>query len=206
MVNTEKSDFLMDTKRLETLVDGIFAIAMTLLVLTLTVPDITGPLSNSIIQERLYEIIPNFISVVVSFTLLAVFWNIHHRIFKQIKFVNAVLLWINIIWLFFIVMVPFSASLVGDYGGYPISHLIFNLNLLGIAFFLYLNWDFADRSEFIHKKIDTAQITTIKRVNALFIGVSLLALALSYVIPHYAEFAYFLIIPLEWLIKWYGKR
>lgn len=206
MSDTRRKDLLMDTKRLETLVDGIFAIAMTILVLTLTVPDITGPLSNAVIQEKLYQILPNFISVVVSFALLAIFWNIHHRIFKQIKYVNAALLWINLIWLFFIVMVPFSASLIGDYGHYTISHLIFNLNLLGIAFLLYLNWDFADKSEFIHEKIDKYQIATIKRVNALFIGISILAIAVSFLDPHYAEYCYLLILPLEWLIKKYGRK
>jgi uncharacterized membrane protein len=201
MDNADNKQLLMDTKRMETLVDGIFAIAMTILVLTLTVPDITGPLSNLVIQEQLYEILPNFISIVVSFTLLAVFWNIHHRIFKQIKYVNAVLLWINIIWLFFIVMVPFSASLVGDYGKYPISHIIFNLNLLGIASFLYLNWFFAYKNEFIHEKIDKNQINTTKKLNSLFIGIAIVALIVSFFIPHWAELTYLLIIPLEEIIK-----
>ncbi|MDD1775271.1 MAG: DUF1211 domain-containing protein [Methanobacterium sp.] len=201
MDSADNKQLLMDTKRLETLVDGIFAIAMTILVLTLTVPDITGPLSNLIIQEQLYEILPNFISIVVSFTLLAVFWNIHHRIFKQIKYVNAVLLWINIIWLFFIVMVPFSASLVGDYGKYPISHIIFNLNLLGIASFLYLNWFFAYKNEFIHEKIDKNQINTTKKLNSLFIGIAIVALIVSFFIPQWAELTYLLIIPLEEIIK-----
>lgn len=201
MAKSEETDLLMDTNRLETLVDGIFAIAMTLLVLGLTVPQITGPLSNAVVQETLYGLLPNLFSLVLSFILLAVFWNIHHRMFKQIKYVNSIMLWINLVWLLFIVLVPFSATLTGEYGGFPISHVIFNLNLLGIAFFLYLNWYFADRSEFIYEKIKISQITTIKRINGLFIGVALLALLLSYIIPHWCELAYILIIPLEMLIK-----
>jgi len=201
MDKVDYKEFLMDTKRLETLVDGIFAIAMTLLVLTLNVPDITGPLSNSIIQERLYEILPNFISVIVSFVLLAVFWNIHHRIFKQIKYVNSLLLWINIIWLFFIVMVPFSASLIGDYSKFPISHILFNLNLLGIAVFLYLNWFIAYRSDFIHKNIDDKQIKITKNVNTLFIVIAVAAIMISLISPHWAELTYLLIIPLEEVVK-----
>ena len=103
----------MDTKRLETLVDGIFAIAMTLLVLGLAVPVIHAPVTNASVQAAIFKLIPNFISLVVSFVLLAIFWKIHHRIFKQINKMNGTLLWINVIWLLFIVLVPFSASLTG---------------------------------------------------------------------------------------------
>src|ERR1039458_9818122 len=94
----------MDTKRLETLVDGIFAIAMTLLVLGLAVPVIHAPITNGSVQTAIYNLIPNFISLVVSFVLLAIFWKIHHRIFKQINKMNGTLLWINVIWLLFIVL------------------------------------------------------------------------------------------------------
>ncbi len=204
MVKSESTDLMMDTKRLETLVDGIFAIAMTLLVLSLAVPQISGHLSNAVVQESIYDLLPNFISLVLSFILLAVFWNIHHRIFKQIKYVNTALLWINVTWLLFIVLVPFSASLIGEYGGFPISHVIFNVNLLGIAFFLYLNWYFAERSEFIHEKVEITQITATKRVNGLFIVIAILAILLSYVVPHWCELVYLLIIPLERLIRKYG--
>ncbi|HTX61260.1 MAG TPA: TMEM175 family protein [Methanobacterium sp.] len=201
MDKSESTELLMDTKRLETLVDGIFAIAMTLLVLGLAVPQISGPLSNMAVERSLTDLLPNLISMVLSFILLAVFWTIHHRIFKQIKYINSTLLWINIIWLLFIVLVPFSASLTGEYGSYPISHVIFNLNLLSIAFFLHLNWYFANRSGFFHKNVDSRQINTTKKLNVLFIGVAILALALSYIIPSWCEMAYLLIIPLETLIK-----
>lgn len=60
----------MDKNRIETLVDGIFAIAMTLLVLDLAVPHINGPLSNLIIENSLETLLPSFISLVVSFILL----------------------------------------------------------------------------------------------------------------------------------------
>ncbi|MCE5213329.1 MAG: DUF1211 domain-containing protein [Methanobacterium sp.] len=206
MVNSDGMDLSMDTKRLETLVDGIFAIAMTLLVLSLVVPQINGPLSNQAIENTLYQLLPNLTAVVMSFLLLAIFWNIHHRTFKHIKYVNGTILWSNIIFLLFIVLVPFSSSLVGDYGDYSISHIIFNLNLLGIALFLYLNWFFAEKSEFIHEKVDKSHIIMIKRVNALFIIIALCALTLSIVIPHWSEWMYLLIIPLEYVIKRFPEK
>lgn len=190
----------MDTKRLETLVDGIFAIAMTLLVLALAVPDITGPLSNAAVQNALYGLIPSFYTLVISFILLALFWSNHHRAFHQIKEMNTVLLWINIIWLLFIVLVPFVASLTGRYGQFPISHILFNLNMLGIAFFLFLNWYYADRKRFINEKISSRDISITKRTNILFISIALLALLLSFFFPRFSALVYLLIFPLEYLI------
>ena len=66
MVKSEDFDVYMPKNRLETLVDGIFAIAMTLLVLGLAVPHLTGQLSNTIIQESYYNLYPSFFAFVLS--------------------------------------------------------------------------------------------------------------------------------------------
>ena len=199
-MESESSNIFMDTKRLETLVDGIFAIAMTLLVLALAVPDITGPLYNSAVQNSLYSLIPSFYTLVMSFILLALFWSNHHRAFHKIDEMNTPLLWINVIWLLFIVLVPFSASLTGKYGEFPISHIIFNLNMLGIALFLGLNWYYATKKNFIDEKVSPRDITVTIRTNVLFIVISLLALSLSFVLPRWSALVYLLIFPLEYMI------
>ena len=152
MVKKEDTEYYMPTKRLETLVDGIFAIAMTLLVLGLAVPQLNGSLSNTIILNSYYNLIPNFFAMILSFFLLAVFWNGHHRIFNQIEMINNTLLWINVIWLLFIILVPFSASSLGQYGSYMLPNVIFNINMLGIGIFLYLNTYYAIRKNFIKKE------------------------------------------------------
>ena len=202
MSESYSSSQYMDTKRLETLVDGIFAIAMTLLVLGLAVPKINGPLSNEIVTNAIYNLIPNFVSLVVSFLLLAIFWKVHHRIFKQINLMNGTLLWINVIWLLFIVLVPFSATLTGDYGHFTISNIIFNLNMLGIATLLYLNWYYADHKNFIEEKVNAEQIAFTKMVNFSFILISILALALSFVIPAYSQVVFIIMLPMDMIVKW----
>jgi uncharacterized membrane protein len=205
MVESESFSQYMDTKRLETLVDGIFAIAMTLLVLGLAVPTIQPPLTNASVENAIFNLIPNFISLVVSFLLLAVFWKIHHRIFKQINKMNGTLLWINVIWLLFIVLVPFSATLTGDYGQFTISNVIFNINMLGVAVLLYLNWHYADHKNFIHEKISNEEITFTKIVNFIFILVAISAIGLSYIIPQYSQVVYILIFPVEMFVKFIMK-
>jgi len=190
----------MSKNRIETLVDGIFAIAMTLLVLDLAVPHVNGPLSNLAVQNALYGLLPAFISLVVSFVLLAMFWNIHHRIYSQIKSVNGTLLWINIIWLLFIVLVPFSASLNGQYGDFTISDAVFNINMLGIALVLYLNIYIIKHNEFLDENADPTKLASSQKATTLFILIAILALFLAFIIPRWGNLVYLLIFPIEMIM------
>ena len=195
MVEFEDSDEYLPTKRLETLVDGIFAIAMTLLVLGLAVPVITGPLSNTVVENSYYGLLPNLFAFILSFLLLAVFWNAHHRIFNKINKINNTLLWINVVWLMFIVLVPFSASSLGQYGSYILPSVIFNINMLGIGIFLYLNSFYAIKKNFI--KEETSQIKNRKRSSIIFIIIAAIALILSFTIASWSTTLYALLIPLN---------
>ena len=192
---------LMDTKRLETLVDGIFAIAMTLLVLSLSVPQLTPPVTDATLQKALINIIPNLISMVVSFLLLSIFWKIHHKFFKQIQYIDGKLLWINVIWLLFIVLVPFSDSLTGDYGSLITSHLVFNLNMMGIALLLFLNWHYAVKHNFILEKVDKVEIKITWRINVAFVLIVIAAILLSLISPQWASLVYLLTFVLEFLVR-----
>ena len=68
-------------------------------------------------------------------------------------------------------------------GRFPTPHIIFNLNILGIGLFLYLNWYYAGKKSFIDESVDLAKITIIKRVNLAFIIVILLAIVATFISP-----------------------
>ena len=195
----KKYNSTVPTGRIEALVDGVFAIAMTILVLTLVVPDVTGPLSNTAVENALHGILPGFYTLVMSFLLLALFWTLQHRIFHRIRQVDTIMLWINLIWLLFIVLVPFFASLTAKYGQFPISHILSNLNMLGIAVFLYLNWYYAYKKDLIHEKVETEEIASIRGDIIIFIIITLTALALSFVLPGWSSLVYILIFPIEYI-------
>jgi len=198
-----KTSIQMTTNRIEALTDGIFAIAMTLMVLSLVVPDIGGQLSNLAVQNALYGLLPSFYTLVLSFILLSLFWKIHHNMFQRIKQVNGPLLWINMAWLLFIVLVPFSASLTGKYGEFTISHVIFNINMIGISVLLLLNWHYANRTDSVHEKVDDVEIRTIKADTTLFMFISVLALLLCFIVPRAASSVYILIFPFEFILHKY---
>jgi TMEM175 potassium channel family protein len=189
----------IDAKHLKNLVDGIFAIAMTLLVLNLAVPPIIGPVTYMTFRNSLYSLFPTFLHFFLSFFLLALFWGMYHRIFQKIKVVNGKLLWITIFWLSFIVMVPFSTSLTGNYGQFSLAHIFFDLNMLGIALFIYTDLYYADSRNLIYKRKDSVTIKKIKFLTLGFIFTAISALILAISNIQYNETVYLLMVPLYYI-------
>ncbi len=103
----------MNKNRLEAFSDGVFAIAITLLVLNIKVP-IKQNISNGQLNQILVNALPQLVSFVFSFLIIGVFWVAHHRIFSFAKVVDTPLVWLNIVYLMFIAIIPFPASILAD--------------------------------------------------------------------------------------------
>lgn len=189
----------ISARRIETLVDGVFAIAMTLLVLGIAVPSIANPTEASL-YRALLDLLPNFYSYFISFILLTVFWRINHVQFNRIKRADGTLLWIIVIWLLFVALVPFSAFFVGEYGNFQIPNIFFDLNLFAIGFLLFLNWRHALNSGLVDG-FDYEMRKSSLRANLMLPVISLLALGITF-LPFMKELGYgwsslvYLIIPL----------
>ncbi len=98
-----------ETNRMEAFSDGIFAFAITLLVLNLTVPSSSSgvPLYQSLLNEW-----PSFFALVTSFASILIMWVNHHNMFNYIRRIDRQLMFLNGALLFFVVLTPFTASLV----------------------------------------------------------------------------------------------
>jgi TMEM175 potassium channel family protein len=110
----------MDRGRLEAFSDGVFAVAITLLALGLTVK---GPGYGSL-ADQLGHAWPAFVAYVISFFTVGIIWVNHHAMVSNIIAVDRVLLFLNLVLLLFVVMLPFSTSTVADYlsrGGFDSS-------------------------------------------------------------------------------------
>ncbi len=119
--------------RLLTLSDGVVAIALTLLVLQVHVPPLnhlTNDNSPTQLAAQLGKDGDQLISYLISFYVVANFWLVHHRVFSQLSGQREDLAWLNFAFLFTITAMPFTSSLVGDYGSNPLAVDIFALNLL----------------------------------------------------------------------------
>ena len=128
------------TTRIETLSDGVFAIAMTLLVLDLKVP--LGVPSNELF-DAILRLTPQWIAYSVSFMVLAVYWIGHHNQFHWIKQTNRTLLWINIFFLMSIAFLPFSTSLLASYNHEKTAVIIYGINVSFSGLTLYFHWLYA---------------------------------------------------------------
>ena len=103
------------TNRIEALADGIFAVAMTLLVLDVKLPNGELFASDQALLARLLTLEHTFVIYLISFIVLGMFWVGHHAHFHFIRYVDHTLLWINLMFLFVITSIPFATDLLGDH-------------------------------------------------------------------------------------------
>ena len=119
--------------RLLTLSDGVIAIALTLLVLQLRVPDpsqLANPDSAADLAAQLSKGSASLVSYVISFYVIAQFWMVHRQVFRRLSDQEEGLEWVNFAFLFTITIMPFASDLLGDFVGNPLAVDIFALNLL----------------------------------------------------------------------------
>lgn len=121
---------LWSKHRVEGLTDGIFAVAMTLLVIELKVPDPHTIGTQEELANALVRLSPKALSWVISFLVLATFWISHHRLFHYVRQVDTGLLWRNIWQLMFVSLMPFSAALLGEYPRTDIAQVAYNGNMV----------------------------------------------------------------------------
>jgi len=118
--------------RLVAFSDGVFAIAMTLLVLSLTVPNLTGSSEkvNDDLWAALKEQWPEVVSYVISFAVIGRYWLIHHRTFRLVRRADTQLLIWNLALLALIAVIPFPTELLGRYGDTTTAVVVYSVTLL----------------------------------------------------------------------------
>jgi uncharacterized membrane protein len=111
--------------------DGVYAFALTLLVLDLKVPEVAG-ITNPALTTDLLQQLPNFFAYAIGFSVVAFFWNVHHRVFQSITSCDTRAVILNFAHLLFISLTPYGASLIGHYEGDRIATIVFSSDL-GLA-------------------------------------------------------------------------
>jgi uncharacterized membrane protein len=111
--------------------DGVIAIAITLLVLNLDVPEV----ASDDLTEALGDQWREYLAFAISFVLIGRFWVVHHRAFALIERFDGTLMALNLVFLALIVVLPFATDLVAEYGDIPIGVVIYAL-VVGLASFM----------------------------------------------------------------------
>jgi len=104
-----------DTGRIEAFSDGVFAIAITLLIIEIGVPHLEGEPPGTTLPEALLRLWPSFLAYVISFLQIGVIWANHHNRFRFIERSDHVLLFLNILFLMCVAFIPFPTALLAEY-------------------------------------------------------------------------------------------
>lgn len=199
MSDDEESDKapagVMPKNRVEALVDGIFGVAMTLLVLDVKIPQGLGPLSDGEIVARLFDLYGNFRLYFISFVMLGLFWIGHHVEFHFVRSVDRTLLWLNLVLLLGVTLVPFSTSLLGEYGDARTPALVYGANLIVVGAMYYAQLVYLERRPHLASSAMTRTAALrFKRRAMIFLAVPLTSIAVAFFDTWLAVHLYLVVI------------
>ena len=185
--------------RIEALTDGIFAIAMTLMVFDIKVSPL-AQMNRLNLQHELIQLWPRFLIYVISFVMLGVYWVGHHNQYHYIRCTDRPFLWINIFFLMGVSLIPFSTGLLGQFPEDRTALGVYGLNLIMVGGFLYAHWSYAARNyRLVEGDIDPSVVRLVKYRIVMGPAASILAICTSFVSPR-LSLAIFALIPFLYLI------
>jgi uncharacterized membrane protein len=137
-----------ETARVEAFSDGVFAIAITLLILDVHVP----PASSGHLASALARQWPTYVAFLISFAFIGIMWVNHHRLFNHIRRCDNTLMFLNLLLLLGVTVVPFPTALLAAHysaGDRTMAVAVFNGTYLVIAIFFNLLWFHAVKSDLL---------------------------------------------------------
>lgn len=169
--------------RLETLCDGVFAIAMTLMIFNIKVPRISG-LPHGKLVHTLFELWPQFLAYAISFIMLGVYWIGHHNQFHYVRRSDRLLLWLNITFLMFVTVIPFSTGVLGRYPLERAAVVLYAGNLILVGLMLYAQWWYVTAGHrLVDPDTDPRLVNLAKHRILMGPAILLLAIGASFISP-----------------------
>lgn len=169
-----------ETTRIEAFSDGMFAIAITLLILEIKVPrQEQGHLAAALLRQW-----PSYLAFLMSFVYIGVMWINHHRMFTHIRKSNDVLLILNLLLLLGVTVVPFPTAVLAEHLGGPdqkTAAVLYNATFLVIAVLFNVLWRYAVTRHLLDKTVSNAAAENISRQYAFGPVMYLMCLALAWV-------------------------
>jgi len=188
-----------NVERLAALSDGIFAVAMTLLVLDLRVPATEAVRSERDLWHALAALSPQIVMYMMSFMTLGIFWVGQQTQLNYLARSNRSLAWIHIVFLFAVTITPFSTRLLAEFPAFRIALLAYWVNLLLLGIALYFSWVCAEETAAVKDEMPRDVPIAIKR--RIVIGQGLYAFgALLCFINTYLSIAFIILVQLNYAI------
>ena len=182
--------------------DAVFAFAITLMALSIDIPDLPSNLTQAELIDKLYDLFPQFESYVISFAVIAIFWVSYHQVFNHIKGSHIVMVYLNLLFLLLITLLSLSTSLVINYGDYHIPYVIYSFIVILTSSLLTLIWWHATKDNLlIDKNLHPLYIKGVM-LNLLSIPlVFTVSIFISFINLDIAEIFWLVMVPINIIIK-----
>src|SRR5664279_2633706 len=184
--------------RIEAFSDGVFAVVVTLLVLDLKVPALVDPRSASELIHQILELLPKFLSWLISFIIVCKFWLNHHHVLGLARYADYAMAWLNSLFLLGQCFIPFPTALMGEYPGNPLAVSAFGM-VMAINTLLFMVLHAYILRHLCKPELLDAQLPNI--ISKSFVGVaSYLLGAVAAWFSVYAAFAMYLLTPFFFIV------
>ena len=170
--------------------------------ISIQIPSLPENLTQTqVIESLVGELGLRFAIYVISFFVIGLYWISYHQIFNHIVGSHAIILWLNLVFLFFITIIPFAVDLQVDYGFYQAIFIIYALVLTMAGSSLTLIWLHASRNRLVDKSLNHTEIKNILLESALTPSVFAMSILVSTIDLQIAYYFWIAIIPTKIIIR-----
>ena len=182
--------------------DAIFAFAITLMTLSIDIPDLPENLTESQLLSRLYDMYPQVESYIISFAVISIFWVSYHQVFNYIKESHISMVYLNLLFLLFITFLSVSTSLVINYGSYQIPYVLYCILVIMTSSLLALIWRYATKDyRLVDKNVHPLFVRGMM-VNLLLVPfVFAISILVSFFDLDIAQYLWLIIVPLNIAVR-----
>ena len=182
--------------------DAIFAFAITLMTLSIDIPDLPPNLTESQLLSRLYDMYPQVESYIISFAVIAMFWISYHQVFNFIRESHISMVYLNLLFLLLITFLSITTSLVINYGSYQIPYVIYSVLVIMTSSLLALIWWRATKDyRLVDKNIHPLFVRGVMANLLLIPFVFAISILVSFFNLDIAQYLWLIIAPLNIAVK-----
>ncbi|HMS41092.1 MAG TPA: TMEM175 family protein [Pyrinomonadaceae bacterium] len=186
--------------RIEALSDGLFAIAMTLLILGIVIPSAEGIDSEAKLIDEFLKLAPKFLSYLLGFMTLGIFWVGHSTQFKFIDKTDRHLTWLTIFFWMVVSIIPFSTSFLSSFINFKFAIGLYWLNIFLCGVTLYFHWGYAEKNNLLDETLDGQTIGKAVRNRIIQAQIFYAVAALACFLNNYLSVCLFILIQLNYAL------
>jgi uncharacterized membrane protein len=165
--------------------DGVFAIAITLLIIGVVIPEGTTDFNLNSVLSSLW---PNYLAFLISFFVIGLYWIVHVRQFRFVRKYDSGLLWLNLMFLLFIVIMPFTTSIVSKYSS-ETAVIIYAANVALVGYMRTASWFYsAHNHRLIDKRLSSTFIRRTTIMNLIAPSIFTLSIGVAFIDKNLAQY------------------